>query len=151
MGHRMTTLSRQDIEARRRFAEQYVIDRDAYSALLRLGYNDAFARHYSAQFMSEEFTRGLIDEIERSSGKTPDEQHRERIIAALYREANNMENTASARVAALGQLARIFFRNADVSSDNKSSIGDEIDLSHLSVDDLESIKQKLYGRPAERD
>lgn len=143
------TLTKQERDFRERFVEQYLVDYDAYSAAIRLGYQEAFARQYAKQFMAEPYTLNRIAEREAEMGiLTEEDQHRKKIVAGLYREAYNRSNSGSARVAALAQLAKIIGIEAPAKTQQEVRVTtDSPDLSHLSVDELEEIKRKLYVKP----
>lgn len=129
---------------RDRFVEEYLKDYDQLGAAIRLGYSEAFASQYATKFMAEPYVRNAITDREEELGLSTEEaQHRRRIVAGLYREANSRFNSGSARVAALGQLAKIVGIEAPVKSEVNLKT-DAPKLEHLSIEDLEEIKNKLY-------
>ena len=133
---------------RDRFVEEYLKDYDQLGAAIRLGYSEAFASQYATKFMAEPYVRKAITDREEELGLSTEEaQHRRRIVAGLYREANSRFNSGSARVAALGQLAKIVGIEAPVKSEVKLT-NTAPALDHLSVEELEQIKNKLYDKPA---
>lgn len=137
-------LSENEKLLRNRFVEQYLIDYDALAAALRIGYSESFASRYANKFMLEPYTRNRITELEVSMGITTEtDQHRKRIVSGLYREAYSCFNSGSARVAALTQLAKIVGIEAPVKSVVQLTNNDP-DLSHVSLEDLESIKNTIY-------
>ncbi len=145
------TLTKQERALRQRFVEQYLVDYDAYSAAIRLGYQEAFAQQYAKQFMSEPYTLNRIAEREAEMGiLTEEDQHRKKIVAGLYREAHSRFNSGSARVAALTQLAKIIGIEAPVKTEQQVKLTtDSPELGHLTVAELEEIKRKLYVKPTE--
>ena len=147
------TLTKQERALRQRFVEQYLVDYDAYSAAIRLGYQEAFAQQYAKQFLAEPYTLKLIREKEAEFGiLTEDDQHRKKIVAGLYREAHSRFNSGSARVAALTQLAKIIGIEAPVKTEQQVKLTtDSPELGHLTVAEMEEIKKKLYDPSAKRD
>lgn len=146
------TLTKQERALRQRFVEQYLVDYDAYSAAIRLGYQEAFAQQYAKQFMSEPYTLNRIAEREAEMGiLTEEDQHRKKIVAGLYREAHSRFNSGSARVAALTQLAKIIGIEAPVKTEQQVKLTtDSPQLGHLTVAEMEEIKKKLYDPSAKR-
>jgi len=138
------TLTKQERELRKRFVDEYLTDYDAFSAAIRLGYQEAFAQQYAKKFLTEPYTLKLIKEKEAEFGiKTEDDQHRKKIIAGLYREAHSRFNSGSARVAALTQLAKIIGIEAPVKTEMKLTDVSQ-DMSHLTLEEKLAIKKKLY-------
>jgi len=126
------------------FVDEYLTDYDAFSAAIRLGYQEAFAQQYAKKFLTEPYTLKLIKEKEAEFGiKTEDDQHRKKIIAGLYREAHSRFNSGSARVAALTQLAKIIGIEAPVKTEMKLTDVSQ-DMSHLTLEEKLAIKKKLY-------
>ena len=103
-------LSKTERALRDRFVDEYVKDYDAFNAALRIGYAEAFAIQYSQQFLREPYTQKRISEVQEQLGETGEEaQHKKRIIAGLYREANNrgMGSSHGGRVAAYNTLIKM--------------------------------------------
>lgn len=144
-------LTKQERELRRRFVEQYLVDYDAFAATVRLGFSEAFATSYSKKFMLEPYTLNRISEREAELGvATEEDLHRRKIVASLYREANSRFNSGSARVAALSQLAKITGIEAPVKSVQEVHVTETSpELAHLTVEELEEIKQKMYVKTPE--
>lgn len=151
MSEMADTLTKQEKALRQRFVAEYLADYDAIGAAIRLGYQEAFAQQYAKQFLTEPYTLKLIKEKEAEFGiLTEDDQHRKKIVAGLYREAHSRFNSGSARVAALTQLAKIIGIEAPVKTQQEVRVTtDSPELSHLTVAELEEIKQKLYVKPTE--
>lgn len=145
------TLTKQERAVRQRFVEEYLTDYEAVSAAIRLGYQPAFAEQYARKFLTEPYTLKLIKEHEAKLGiQTEDEQHRRKIITGLYRIAHNRHSPASAQVAAYSQIARITGIEAPVKTQQEVRVTtDSPELSHLTVVELEEIKNKLYVKPTE--
>lgn len=105
---------------RDRFVVQYLIDYDAYKACIRIGYTPPFAKEFSARFMNEQYVLTKIAETEGTKGEVkPDEEaEKKRIIAGLWREANNLSygSSQSARVAALAKLSAFYGMDAPTKS-----------------------------------
>lgn len=143
-------LTKAERELRNRFVEQYLTDYDEVSACIRLGYQSQFAESYAKKFMLESYTLNRIAEREQEIGLTTDgERHRKRVVSGLYREANSRFNTGSARVAALTQIAKITGIEAPAKVEQKVDLtATSPQLAHLSIEDLEEIKRKLYANPA---
>lgn len=144
-------LTKQERDLRNRFVEQYLTDYDPIAACIRLGYQAQFAETYSRKFMTETYTLSRIAERELEEGLTTDEQkHRKRVVSGLYREANSRFNSGSARVAALTQIAKITGIEAPAKVEQKVNLtATSPQLAHLSLDDLEEIKRKLYANPTQ--
>lgn len=125
-------------KTRERFVEEYMVDYSPVHALMRIGYTEQFAKDYSARFMSEEYTLNLIKKKEEELGITSEKEvHRRKIVSGLYREAMNLENNGSARVAAYGQIAKVVGIEAPVEA--KITVDDTSHLSNLSVDELKTL------------
>lgn len=139
MSEMAETLTKQERALRQRFVEEYLTDYDAFSAAIRLGFQEAFAQQYAKQFLTEPYTLKLIKEKEAEFGiLTEEDQHRKKIVAGLYREAHNRFNSGSARVAALTQLAKIIGIEAPVKTELKVE-AEQQDLSNLSMDELKQL------------
>lgn len=141
------TLSKTERALRARFVEQYLIDYDPLSAAIRIGYTNSFAEQYAKKFLSETYTLKLIADREVEMGlDTEESKHRRKIVTGLYREAHSRFNSGSARVAALTQLAKITGIEAPVKTVQEVHVTEgSPELEHLSLEDLELIKNKLYG------
>lgn len=137
---------------RERFVVEYLVDYDALGAAMRVGYAETYARTFASQFMQEPYVRQLISKGEQELGVvTEKDQHQRRIVAGLYRIANNRVSSSSAQVAAFSKLSSIFGLDAPVKTVQEVTVKDGgPDVSHLSVEELEEMKKKLYGRPAEQ-
>jgi hypothetical protein len=113
-------LTKMEKVTRNRFVDEYLIDRDATKAAARIGYSPTFAGQYGAMFMQETYTLKRIADKELNVVEKDDaESHRQKIIAALYREANHTGEGSShgARVAALAKLSLVFGLDAPVKSE----------------------------------
>lgn len=146
-----TNLTELERELRDRFVDEYLKDYDQTRALIRCGYAQQYAKDYAIRFMAEPYTLSRLEEKSRELGvMTEDDIHRKRIIAGLYREANNMGTGSShgGRVSAYSQLSKILGIEAPVKTQTEMKVtGIGPDVSHLSVADLEAIKNKVYGKP----
>ncbi len=117
-------LSSPEKALRDRFVVQYLVDYDAYKACIRIGYTPPFAKEFSARFMNEQYVLLKIAELENTSGtaksdpKAEEEAEKKRIIAGLWREANNLGygSSQSARVAALAKLSAFYGMDAPTRS-----------------------------------
>lgn len=108
---RAPELTEREKEVRSHFVNEYLVDFNGYAAALRMGYHEAFAREYSARFLSEPFVQQQIRIRELEVIDVDNEElTKKRVIAMLMKEANsyNDGSSQSARVAALGKLATIF-------------------------------------------
>jgi hypothetical protein len=105
---------------RDRFVAQYLVDYDAYKACIRIGYTPPFAKEFSNRFLNEQYVLTKIAETEGTKGEVkPDEEaEKKRIIAGLWREANNLGygSSQSARVAALAKLSAFYGMDAPTKS-----------------------------------
>lgn len=151
MSEMAESLSKAERKLRDRFVEEYLVDYDAFGAAIRIGYSEAFAQQYAKQFLTEPYTLNRIKEREGALGLNKEEdKHRLKIVAGLYREANNRFNSGAARVAAYSQLAKIVGIEAPVKTEQEVRVkADGPELGHLTVAELEEIKRKLYVKPAE--
>jgi hypothetical protein len=103
-----------------KFITQYLIDYDPFGAAMRVGYSVDLAEAYAAKCMACPYVVLGISDVEHAMGGISDaEKHRARIIAGLYREANNHRkgSTQAARVAALSRLSAIFALDAAARDD----------------------------------
>jgi len=111
------SLTAEDIRQREAFIFQYMTDFDAYQAVLRLNYGEKGAAHASQWFMTDAYVLNRIEEEKNKLGiSTDEEMHRRRVVAGLYRIANNKKASASAQVAAWGQLSKILGMEAPTKS-----------------------------------
>ncbi len=135
---------------RERFVGEYLTDYDAFGAAIRIGYSEAYARTFASQFMQETYVRQLITKGEEGLGVvTENDQHKRKIITGLYRIANSRNVSASAQVAAFAKLSGILGLDAPVKTQQEVIVKDAgPELGHLSVEELEQIKLKLYAPPA---
>jgi len=101
-----------EIEIRKRFAQEYIVDYDQIKAAIRCGFAKSFAGDQAAKFMEEPFVLQAIKQLE-SSIKIDDAPNDKDAIAiiksGLFREAHfkGMGASHSARVSALAKLATI--------------------------------------------
>lgn len=102
-------LSEREKALRDRFVEEYMIDFDGIKAAIRVGFNKAFAEDYGVKFLHEPYVLRRIEELKHKKldPEKSEEYDKERIKAALMREAHNPGATASARVQALTTLAKM--------------------------------------------
>lgn len=116
----MCILTEHEKSTRQQFVKEYLKDYDARKACLRIGYSNLFATDFAKRFMDEPYTLKLISEHESgnaSDDSIDEEKERKRILAAIWREANNMASPAAARVAALNKLTSIFGMDAPTKSE----------------------------------
>lgn len=148
VGEKAGSLTKSEKALRNRFVEEYLVDYDALGAAIKLGYTESYAKDYASKFMREPYTLNRIADREKDLGLSKEEdQHRHRIIAGLYREANSRFNSGSARVAALAQLSKVIGVEAPVKTEQEVHItSDSPELGHLTVVELEEIRRKLYDK-----
>jgi hypothetical protein len=94
-----------------KFITQYLVDYDPIGAAMRVGYSHQLAEEYASECMACPYVVRGISEAETAMGGISEaDKHRARIVAGLYREANNHRkgSTQAARVAALSRLSAIF-------------------------------------------
>ena len=133
---------------RERFAREYVVDFSGPAALIRCGYASAYADEYSKRFLNEPYTKNLIAQYEESVADLSPEEDRKRMIKALYRLIDSPYTRDSAKVSAIAQLCKIKGLEAPVKTETELNVKNTgIDLSHMSVAELEDIKNKVYGKP----
>lgn len=131
-------------QMRDRFVEQYLEDYNAYLALCRCGYADQYAKQFSAMFMREPYTLNRIKQRQLEMGvKTDKEVHTTRVLAILYREANDMGSAGSARVSAATQISKMLGLDAPVKTQQVLPKVGDTDLSELSDDELVQLEQIL--------
>jgi hypothetical protein len=117
-------LSAPERNLRDRYVAQYLKDYDSYKACIRLGYSVPFAKEYAVRFLNEAYVLNKIAEAECRPDPVvgSDEEEKKKIVAALWREANNMGygSSQSARVAALAKLSA--FHGMDAPTRSKSEV-----------------------------
>lgn len=137
-------LSKQEKELRDKFVKQYLEDYDPVAAVIRLGYQEAFAKNYASKFLTETYTLQRIAEAEAELGICKDEdRHRRRVVTGLYRITTSRFASASAQVAAYSQLAKIIGLEAPVKSEVKVT-ENKPDMTHLTLEEKLAIKKKLF-------
>jgi hypothetical protein len=105
------------------FVKEYLVDYNPVSAAMRCGFLGSFAADYAKKLMDEPYVQQKLRDMqfeEPTSDKEQDNEesvHKRKIIMALMREAHNMYNSGSARVAALGKLAGIYGMDVSAKSD----------------------------------
>lgn len=98
-------LSEREKALRDAFVAQYVIDYDAVTAAIRLGFKSSIAATYAARFMEEPYVQRKIVEHERgATGDIPTVIKSSLLREATYKGAGSSH---SARVSALTQLSKI--------------------------------------------
>jgi len=147
------TLTDDERKLRDRFVTEYLVDYDEVQAAIRLGYTEAYARDYGKRFKSEPYTANKIKEMElgdTSEALTPEQIARKRRIAQLERQANYYGPGSShgARVSALTQICKIEGIEAPVKTETSVNLTAGPDVSHLSLAELEQLKNLAYGKPA---
>lgn len=105
-------LSPDEKRVRDLFVREYMVDFDPFLAALRMGFHKTFAAEYAGRFMGESYVQRKIKEAQQAGN--PDDEttvvsNKQRIIAMLFREANNRGpgSSQAGRVAALSKLAQI--------------------------------------------
>lgn len=94
------------------FVQEYLKDYEPVLAAMRCGFMRAFAEEYAVRFMGESYVQRKIKETEFTGpvdAKAEAADDKRKILIGLRREANyrGPGGSASSRVAALAQLARI--------------------------------------------
>lgn len=120
---REEALTDDEMELRRHFVKEYMVDFNAYYAALRVGFHASFASEYAKQFMGEGVVRRLIAEEERKEADEKDQNLlKAQVEKGLFREANYYGPGSShgARVSALSKLAVIYGmdKEAQANDDN---------------------------------
>ena len=131
---------------RDRFAREYMKDRNGPAALIRCGYAPSYATEYAKKFLNESYTNLRIDALTQESVKMSPEQQKEKLITILMAVAESPLSKGSEKVAACAQLSKLQGLDAPIKTQtdvNLNSTG--VDLSHLSVAELEQMKAKVYG------
>lgn len=108
-------LSQSEIETRDRFVAEYLVDYDAYKACIRIGYSPAYAKDFCVRFMAEPYVLNKIKATEFDPSAPVDiEQEKKKVLAGLWREANNFGagSSQAARVAALSKLSAFYGMDA---------------------------------------
>ena len=142
-----TALSENERDLRDRFVEQYLEDYNATLALIRCGYAKQYASDYSSRFMMEPYTQNRIAQRMKETGLTSDEEkNKSFIIKRLVGIINDQSNPASARVSALTQLSKVQGVEAPIKTQTDVNLkATGMDLSHLSLAELEEIKRLANG------
>lgn len=111
-------LTKTEKALRDRFVNEYVKDYNAFCAALRLGYAEAYATQYSQQFLREPYTQQRLAQVQEEIGDAEEDQHRKRIVAGLYRlaEERGMGSSHGGRVAAYNTLVKVMGLEAPVKS-----------------------------------
>lgn len=104
-------LSAAEKDLRDRFVIQYLVDYDAYSAALRVGFLKSVAHTYASELMEDPYVARQISskELERKTNEATLGSKQSQIESWYLREANyrGPGSSHSARVAALNSLAKI--------------------------------------------
>lgn len=108
-------LTASERELRDRFVTEYLTDYDQYKAAIRIGYAPAYAKDFSARFMTEPYVLNKIRAAEGGDVEDTDpDVQKKMIVAGLWREARNMGagSSQAARVAALSKLSAFYGMDA---------------------------------------
>lgn len=91
------------------FVNEYLVDYDAKSAAIRVGYGQSYAHEMATRLMQCSYVQQQITLKEKTTEEEDDAAMRKRVITGLIREANYKGPgcSPSARVAALSKLAAI--------------------------------------------
>ena len=109
------TLTKSEMEIRDKFVAEYLVDYDAYKSCIRIGYAPAYAKDFCVRFMAEPYVLNKLKATEFDPGAPLDiEQEKRRVLAGLWREANNFGagSSQAARVAALSKLSAFYGMDA---------------------------------------
>lgn len=121
------TLNDNEVRVRELFITQYMREFDAVEAALRMGYGHELCKSVAAQFMQDAYVLNRIEQERDKLGISDEnEEHKRRIVAGLYREANNKKNSGGARVSAWTQLSKILGLEAPVKTDLNLHSDDEL-------------------------
>lgn len=102
--------SDRELKLRDSFVKEYLKDYDAVGAAIRVGYPRSIAKEYAVRFMDEPYVARKIEKLEGSPVENlTEEEFQKKIIAGLWREANNfgLGATHPGRIAALAKLAQL--------------------------------------------
>ena len=119
MSEKAEGLTKRERDIRDRFVTEYIVDYNAFQAALRCGYQEAYATDYSQKFMREPYVQQQIVKRQEELGETGEEaQHKKRIIAGLYKNANDYGPGSShgGRVAAYNTLIKMLGLEAPAKS-----------------------------------
>ena len=143
------TLTKQEQAQRRRFVAEYLVDYDPLGAAIRIGFAKGYAEQYAGIFMQEPFTRKLISDKTQALGVMDEAaEHKRRVLAGLYRITADRYGSASSKVAAYAQISKIVGLDAPVKTEQAVTVTAKgPDTSHLSIAELEEMKNKLFGLP----
>lgn len=102
-------LTHREKALRDHFVNEYLVDYDAKSAAIRVGYGSSYAHEMSVRLMQCPYVLQQISVKESTNEEESTEVMRKRVIQGLIREANYKGPgcSPSARVAALAKLAEI--------------------------------------------
>lgn len=104
-------LTEKEVLLRRAFVQEYMKDRNAYAACLRLGFMAPYAEDWARAFMAEGIVRRLIAKAEEYDDSAEARDARAKAVEAmLFKEASYYGPGSShgARVSALSNLAKIY-------------------------------------------
>jgi len=149
-------LSTAEKTVRDQFVDQYMLDRDAHGACLRIGYTGPLAVQKAFEFMDEPYVRQRIAHLEFMEEEDPKGalcRKRKIIEASLMREAHRFtsDKSHSSRVKALVALAGIYDMNAPIRTKSEVTHRGGVMLipAVASVDDWEkaavSSQEKLIA------
>lgn len=102
--------SDRELKLRDKFVKEYLRDYNPVEAAVRIGYSRSIAKEYATRFMDEPYVARKIKQQEEAPVEQLDQEtFKKRIMAGLYKEANNygMGSTQAARVAAWAKLAHL--------------------------------------------
>lgn len=108
--YREKELSPKELLLRRAFVQEYMRDRNAYAACIRMGFIESYAADWARAFMGEGVVRRLIAKSEEYEQTPEAKAARASTVESLaFKEAQYYGPGAShgARVSALGLLAKI--------------------------------------------
>lgn len=99
---------------RDQFVDEYLVDYDIVAAASRCGFQKAFAEEFAKRLWNEAYVQRRIKQAEQRpvDPEALEAYDRNRIRAALMREAHNPYTSGGARVAALSKLMSLYGMDA---------------------------------------
>lgn len=137
-----------ELSFREDFVREYLTDRNAVSALMRLGHTHAVALSSAPRLMSEKYVADLISKREhRLTGMDSaqkDDTLRAEMELVLRQIMNDSSSKGSERVAAARELAALRGFHAPVKSDSEDNLGGVMVVPQLpnssdAIDDWEQL------------
>lgn len=133
------------------FCQEYLVDVNATRAAIRAGYSEKTAEVQGPRLLGNVRVVARLSEL-MDARKEEMKVDQERVVAGLYEEATNPDNTGSARVQAWGHLAKhlgMFTDKLEVHNRAEHKELTQADLNRIARD-LPQIMKVLRGDEDEK-